>query len=199
MYIHAGSIFLLPRFLSFPSSNFHRVVYPQILDLFSFWNLTIYKKMDRPRTIQPLWESLYLRAVSFFCFRFHVWRSFAIEITGTSFLWSDIFCLEITVTILARLESIVVAVIFGLIFLLFVLYFIFLSPFCFALFYLLICLVEKNRMNVVEDWKERLEEHTSGIGKGSAKKQKKQALRRKMRKNKLGKWKKLRSQMENRL
>lgn len=70
-----------------------------------------------------------------FCFRFHVWRSFAIEITSTSFLWSDIFCLEITVTILARLESIVVAVIFGLIFLLFVLYFIFCLPsFCFILF-----------------------------------------------------------------
>lgn len=76
-------------------------------------------------------------------------------------------------TILARLESIVVAVIFGLIFLLFVLYFIFLSPFRFALFYLLICLVEeKDRMNVVEDWKERIEEHISSIGKGSAKKQK---------------------------
>lgn len=198
MYIHAGSIFLLPRFLSFSSFNFRRVVYLQILDFFSFWNLTIYRKMDRPRTIQPLWESLYFRAVFFsvsdFTFGTHSpSRSRARVSCGPTYFASRSRWPSCSTGIDSRRGYIWLNISFVCI-----LFYIFVPlPFWFIL------LIDLSRWEKGSDERRgRLKGATQrtyfGYRERFSEETKKQALRKKMWKNKLGKWKKFRSQMKNR-
>lgn len=199
MYIHASSIFLLPQFLSFSSLNFHPVVYPVVSSIFSRSEIlrSIERWIDHERTSH--FGNPFIFALCSFLFPISRLTLIRHRDHGHEFL--------VVRHILPRdhgdhpcstgIDSHRGYTWLNISFVCVLFYIFVLLPFCFILF------IDLSRWQKGSDERRgRLEGATRrtyfGYRERFSEETKKQALQRKMWKNRLGKWKKLRSQMENR-